>query len=163
MINKLLLNFALLSCLATPAAADHWKQTADPQVVQALNELLSVYGGYCQQGNPQACAMMQSVQSHGMQMLNASYDCKAQGNQQACNWYGQAYQALSSTYSQMQTAMNQGQFAAAPRTDPNPLGSTHQERMQSIQQWGQERLQWGADHSKAMDDNHAKFMERLRN
>lgn len=145
-----------------PAAADHWMATADPQVVQALNDLSSVYGSYCQQGNPQACNMVGAIQQHAGQMLNAGYDCQVQGNQQACAWYQHYYQVLSQTYVGTQQAIAQSRMAMPPATGVNPLGATHQQRMQNIQQWGQDRLQWGQQQSQMMDQRHQQFMQTLR-
>lgn len=148
------------AALALPASADHWMQTADPNVVQALNELVLVYGGYCQQGNPQACQMVQSVQAHGGAMLNAGYECQVSGNQQACAYYRQAYGMLEQTYMQTTAALRHGQIVRYG--GGNPLGATHAERMQAIQNWGQERLQWGQRQSDMMDRSHESFMRTLR-
>ncbi|MDO9526761.1 MAG: hypothetical protein Q7J57_14690 [Gemmobacter sp.] len=160
------LTLIALASVPFRAGADHWRQTADPQVVQALNELVQIHGGLCQQGNPQACQMLQSVQSHGSMMLNAGYDCQTQGNAQACAWYQQAYAMLSQTYAQTQQAMMQGQFSAAQTGAQygggQMPGSTHEDRMRQIQNWGQERLQWGADSSARMDRQHQQFMQTLR-
>jgi len=153
---------AMSAVLAPPAYADHWMQTADPQVVQALNELAYVYGSYCQQGNPQACQMVQSIQQHGGQMLNAGYDCQVNRNQQACAWYQTSYQMLSQTYAQTQQALAQAQMQAPAGGGMNPLGNTHEQRMQSIHQWGQDRLQWGQQQGQMMDQRHEQFMRTLR-
>lgn len=149
----------------TPAVGQNWAQTADPQVVQALNELVQVYGGYCQQGNPQACQMVQEVQNHGGAMMNAGYDCQAMGNQQACAWYRNAYAMLEQTYAQTVYALQQGQLAqpGGGGGGVNPLGATHEDRMLAIQNWGQERLQWGQDRSNMMEQSHENFMNTLRN
>lgn len=160
--RSLAAGLALAVATIHPAAADHWMQTADPQVIQALNELSQVYGSYCQQGNPQACQMVSSIQAHAGQMLNAGYDCQVRRNQQACAWYQQYYQQLSQTYASTQQAMAQAQLTP-PATGVNPMGATHEQRMQNIQQWGQDRLQWGQQSSAALDRSHAEFMQRLRN
>ncbi|GGE24428.1 hypothetical protein SAMN05421774_10847 [Gemmobacter megaterium] len=139
-------------------SADHWRQTADPQVVQALSELAMVYGTYCQMGNPQACQAHQAVQQEGLAMLNAGYDCQVQGNQQACAYYQNAYGQLVNTYQQVQGMVQQ---PMAPGV--NPLGATHGERMGAIQQWGQDRMQWGQDRMRQMDADHERFMQTLRN
>jgi hypothetical protein len=172
-----------LSC-AAPAAADHWRQTADPQVVQALEQLVQVYGGFCQQGNQQACQMAQTVQGYGIAMLNAGYDCQMQGNQQACAYYQNAYGMLSQTYAETARAMGQfggmqpGQGGQPPQygvpqgqwgmPQPgaggvNPLGQTHEERMQAIQNWGNDRTQWHQNRMQQMDRSHEAFMNTLRN
>lgn len=163
MKTRLLLAAAAVSgALAHDAHADHWMQTADPQVVQALNELAQVYGSYCQQGNPQACEMVSAIQQHGGQMLNAGYECQINRNPQACNWYQTYYQMLSQTYAQTRQALMQAQMAPPAPAGANPLGDTHEQRMQAIQQWGQERLQWGQQQSQIMDQRHEQFMRTLR-
>lgn len=153
---------ALTTMAARPALADHWMATADPQVIQALNELAQVYGWYCQQGNPQACQMVSAIQQHAGQMLNAGYDCQVRRNPQACSWYQQYYQQLSQTYAGTQQALAQARMAPPPG-GANPMGATHEQRMQAIHQWGQDRLQWGRESSAALDRSHEAFMQRLRN
>ena len=138
-------------------------QTADPQVVQALNELAMVYGNACQSGNQQACWMAQNVQSQGGMMLNAGYECQVNGNPQACAFYQNAYAQLSQAYAATQQAMTQGQKQQPAPGYGGQMGTTHAERMQQIQNWGQERLQWGQQQQQMMDRNHERFMETLRN
>ncbi len=153
---------ASLMVWASPAArANHWMQTADPQVVQALNELIMVYGNACQMGNPQACQVTQSLQQNGSMMLNAGYECQNTGNPQACNFYNQAYGQLEQTYMATQQAMMAGQVQAAPQGYGN--GTTHAQRMQQIHNWGQQRLEWGRQQQQMMDNNHQQFLEYLRN
>lgn len=163
-VSRLLVLAITGLAMATPAAADHWRQTADPQVVQALNELAWVYGGYCQQGMPAGCQALQAVQQDGTMMLNAGYDCRVMGNAQACGYYQQAYGVLAQSHAQVAQMLQQGamQQPMAPAGGVNPLGATHAERMGTIAQWGQERLQWGANQSARMDANHQRFMEMIR-
>jgi hypothetical protein len=158
-LKHLTASVAISICLSGVATADHWLQTADPAVVQALNEMVQVYGGVCQQGNPQGCQAMQYVQQLGGQMLNAGYECQTAGNQQACQFYQQAYNQLEQDYYATQQAVNQGQFAAQ---QPGYDGSTHAERMQEIHNWGQQRLDWGRQQGAINDQNHQKFLEYLR-
>ncbi|MAY87938.1 MAG: hypothetical protein CML02_14620 [Pseudooceanicola sp.] len=156
-------SLALALVIASPATADHWMQTADPPVVQALNELAMVYGNACQMGNQQACWMAQNVQSQGGMMLNAGYECQVNGNPQACAFYQNAYAQLSQAYAATQQAMTQGQKQQPAPGYGGQMGTTHAERMQQIQNWGQERLQWGQQQQQMMDRNHERFMETLRN
>ncbi len=155
--------FCLAALFPVGASADHWRQTADPQVVQALTHLSAIYGQYCQAGNPQACQAYQAVQQEGTAMLNAGYDCRVGGNQQACTYYHQAYQRLSNTYQQVQqmVAMGSMRQPMAP-SGGNPMGSTHQERMGAIHRWGQERTQWSQQRMQQMDQSHQRFMQTLR-
>lgn len=152
---------ALALTLAAPAArANHWMQTADPQVLQALNELVMVYGNACQMGNPQACQVTQSIQQSGSMMLNAGYECQVNGNPQACQFYNHAYGQLEQTYMATQQAMMAGQVQAAPQG--YGTGTTHAQRMQQIHNWGQQRLEWGRQQQQMMDNNHQQFLEYLR-
>lgn len=155
--------FSIAVLLPAGARADHWRQTADPQVVQALTHLAAIYGQYCQAGNPQACQAYQAVQREGAAMLNAGYDCRVAGNHQACAYYQSAYQRLTGTYRQVQQMVSMGsmQRPMAP-SGVNPLGSSHQERMGTIQRWGQERMQWGQQRMQQMDQSHQRFMQTLR-
>ena len=138
-------------------------QTADPQLIQALNELAMIYGNACQMGNTQACSMAQNIQSQGGMMLNAGFECQVNSNPQACAFYQNAYAQLSQTYAATQQAMMQGQIQQPSPGYDGQAGTTHAERMQQIQNWGQERLQWGQQQQQMMDNNHQKFMEYLRN
>jgi len=77
----------ILACAATalvmlcaPAKADHWLQTADPQTLNGINELLIVYGSACQSGIPAGCQSAQYIQQLSGQMLNADYHCKMSGD-----------------------------------------------------------------------------------
>lgn len=155
---------AVMACaLSAPLAtrADHWMQTADPQVLQALNDLIGVYGNACQMGNPQACQVTQNIQQTGGMMLNAGYECQVNGNPQACQFYQQAYGQLEQTYTATQQAMMSGQVQAAPQGYGD--GSTHAQRMQQIHNWGQQRLEWGRQQQQMMDNNHQQFLDYLRN
>jgi len=64
---RLLLIIALALGLSTGVKA----QQQDPQVVQALNEMVYAFGVNCQSGNPQACQSANYIQSYGGQMLQA--------------------------------------------------------------------------------------------
>ena len=68
---------ALTALAAGPAEADHYLATADPQVVRATEEMAYVYGGLCQQGDPQACQSLQYIQGRGGAVLSAGHDCQA--------------------------------------------------------------------------------------
>ena len=150
--------FAVIASGST-VGANHWMQTADPQVVQALNELVSVYGSACQYGNQQACQMANLVQQQGAVMLNAGYECQANGNPQACQFYQYSYGQLEQAYYATQQAINQGRFQAQ---QPGYDSSTHAQRMQQIHNWGQQRLEWGRQQQSIMDQNHQQFMDYIR-
>ena len=145
--------------IAGAAYSEDYMQTADPQVVQALNDMIQVYGGLCQQGNPQGCNMMQYIQQTGGQMLRAGNDCQVNGSQQACQFYQQAYRTLEQAYYETEAAVNRGQFSSQ---QPGYSALAHQQRMQEIDKWGQQRLQWGQNQSNMMDQRHQQFLEYLR-
>ena len=159
MLTRLAATLAISLGLLGTASADHWMQTADPQVLQALNELQGFYGSYCQAGSADGCQMVQMVEQHGMQMLNAGYECQMNGNQQACQFYAFAYQQLEQTYyaAQQQLAQQQVQNPSA-----GYAATDHWQRMEQIQNWGQQRLDWGNQQSQMMDDSHQRFMQTLR-
>lgn len=152
---------ALAGTCATAVHADHWRQTADPQVVQALNELMQVYGYYCSNGDQYACNSANNVYQSGLAMLNAGYDCQVQGNSQACQYYQGAYSDLSTAYGQINQTIPQQQYSDLMNSG-NPLGATHADRMDNIATWGQDRLDWGATQGAISDTNHDAFMQTLR-
>ena len=151
----------LTGAFAGVAQADHWRQTADPQVVQALNELMQVYNYYCNSGDQYACNSANNVYQSGLALLNAGYDCQAMNNRQACQYYEGSYNELAMAYNQINQVVPQQQYADLVNSG-NPLGGTHGERMDTIAAWGQDRLDWGTTQGALMDSNHDAFMQTLR-
>lgn len=151
---RLLMSAALALGVSTGAQA----QGQDPQVVQALNEMIYAFGVNCQYGNAQACQSANYIQGYGGQMLQAGTACQY-GNQQACQFYQQAYYELSGVYSQFQ----QQQWAMqAMQQQPQGYGLTHQQRMQQIQNFGaQNTANWNARQA-ANDAAHQRFIESIR-
>ena len=141
------------SALSLPA------QAQDPQVVQALNELYYVHSANCQYGNQESCWAAQYVQQRGGQMIQAGQACQYQNNQQACNFYNNAYSELSTAYN----AMQQSQWAQQAMQQPGAgLGTTHEQRMAEIQNWGaQNTANWNAQQA-TNDANHQRFIESIR-
>lgn len=146
----------------TPARADHFMATADPAVVQGINEIVMLYGQACRIGYGDACQMAQMAQQQGYAMLNAGYDCQLRGIPQACGYYRQTYATMSNQLGQLRQAQTGGMIGQASGAGVDPLGATHQERMSTIEAWGQSRLQWGQQQSQLMDQRHDAFMETLR-
>jgi hypothetical protein len=143
--------------LAAPLAADHWRQTADPQVVFMFDQLMSFYGMNCQMGDQNACAGYQAAGQQGMAMLNASYDC-ATGNAQACQFYQQSAMALMGAIQQVQQFQGGG-------FDPNmgnPLGATHADRMAAIESFGAANTATWQDRMAAGDASHNAFIEYIQ-
>jgi hypothetical protein len=161
---KIKLAFAFASTVVTfgsPTLADHWMQTADPVVVQALNEVAQVYGYYCNQGDQNACQLANNVYQSGTAMLMAGYDCQMQGMQDACQYYNAAFGELSMVYGQITQTMPQQQYQDV-LSGGNVLGATHDERMGNIAAWGQERIEWGITQSGIADANHDAFIAQIR-
>ncbi|WP_123642413.1 hypothetical protein [Histidinibacterium lentulum] len=154
MLRTLKLAAIALAGLGTAASADHYMQSADPQVVGMINTIVGMYQQGCQMGNPMGCELAQMAMSEGHYLLNAGYECM-RGNQEACWFYQQGTQAAYNNMMQMQQAQLGG--------GGNPLGATHEERMTNIHNWGQSRLEWGNQQSAIMDQRHEQFMQTLRN
>ncbi len=149
---------AFASFTSTGSKADHWMATADPTVLNAINELIYVVGASCQAGNQQACRVIPQMQQEAAMMLSAGYDCQVYRDQQACQFYQYSLVELNQAYNATAQALAQGQIAP-------PSGaysqSTHMDRMQQIHDWGASRLDWGAARQDMMDSSHQSFMEML--
>lgn len=151
---------AVLS-VSTPARANHYLQTADPQAVQAINEILQALTQGCQAGNGNACGMIPIFQQQAHAMLLAGYDCQAEGNQQACAMYQNNIWQLQQAYQTVAQAVQSGALFAPSGGAVNPLGSTHAQRMQNIHSWGQQRLDYGRQSQAILDQRHQQFMSNF--
>jgi hypothetical protein len=167
--SRTILGLVAFTLSPLPLLADHWRPYVDPSIVQGVDELLYVYSSYCQAGSAEACNMMGHVQQQAGMMFNAQFDCATQNNPQACAFAEQSFYGLQQVYMQtMQAANLQGgggqQFydQLANQTggyvDPN----THAMNMQQIQDWGQSRLDWGAQQSAIADTNHQQFIDYIQ-
>lgn len=141
------------------AQADHWMQTADPQVVMALNQMIETYSYFCSSGNQIGCQLMQQTNQAGAMMLNAGYDCQMNRDQQACNFYQQSLMQLQQAYMGLNNALGAQQFNQI--ASANPLGATHAERMEAISNWGQERLEWGRQQADISSANTQAFIDAI--
>lgn len=150
---------AALLTIAPPALSNHWMQTADPQVLQAIDEMVAVYGSSCQMGNPQGCQALQYIQQTAGTMLDAGYQCQTMSNAQACAYYQQAYSVLEQAYIATSQAVMQGQMMNA---QPGYSAQSHAQRMNEIHQWGQQSLAIGRQNQQILDQRHDQFMEYLR-
>jgi hypothetical protein len=144
--------------VSAPAMADHWRQTADPQLVVMFEQLMSFYAMNCQMGDQNACLGYEAAGQQGIAMLNASYDCVAANNQMACNFYQQSAQQLMGATQQVQQFMGGGLDPSAV----NPLGATHQDRMANIEAWGAQNTANWQDRMTTMDTNHNAFIDMIR-
>lgn len=161
---KILLAATVLACGAvTGANANHYMQTADPQVVQAINEIIYALGQGCSAGNMNACNMVPIAQQQAHAMLAAGYDCQAQGNPQACQFYQQNLWQLQEAYQQVSYAAQTGSLyqPTGGAQQVNPLGETHAQRMQNIHNWGQQRLEYGRQSQQLLDQRHEQFMKNF--
>lgn len=149
---------AFFAAAIVAASLGQTARAQDPQVVQALNEMLYAHGVACQYGQQESCWSANYVQQYGQQMLQAGNACQY-GNQQACQFYNQAYNDLSGAYSQFQ----QQQWAAqAMQQQPQGYGSTHAQRMQAIQNFGAQNTANWNQRQAVNDANHQRFIESIR-
>lgn len=147
---------------SSKASADHYYQTADPQVLQAINEIITVLGQACNMGNPGACNAIPMAQQQAHVMLSAGYDCQASGNMQACQFYQQNLYQLQAAHQQTSIALQSGRLMQNYGGAAPGMGMSHAERMQQIHNWGQQRLDYGRRVSSQMDSNHQQFLEMIR-
>lgn len=161
-MKRILLALSCALGLAAPAKADHYYATADPQVVQAINEMIQVLGQGCNAGNGPACNAIPVLQQQAHLMLSAGYDCQARGDQQSCQFYNQNYWQLSDAYQQMSYAVQQGRLLSAYGQPGPGMGLSHAERMQQIHNFGiQNQMNFQA-RMQRMDSNHQQFLEYIR-
>jgi hypothetical protein len=117
------------------------------------------YGGACQMGDQQACAAFRYIQDISGFLMYTNEYC-VQGVQQACIDFQQAYGQLDYDYGQF-SAYYQPQAPMPQGGTVNPLGATHEERMQNIQNWGAQMQAQGAANSALLDQRHADFMATI--
>ena len=147
---------AMFLISTAPANAQGYNYQPDPRVLGTLNDMIYTLGLYCQNGNQQACGSANYIQQFGGQMLQAGAACQS-GNQQACFMYQQAYQDLGYGYQSLQNEIAQTQMMQAPAG----YGSTHQQRMQAIQDFSaQNTANWNARQA-ANDLNHQNFVNQI--
>lgn len=157
-MNKVILAGAL-SVLATGALADHYMRTADPQIVQAVNEIIYALGEGCNAGNMTACNAIPQAQQHAHIMLSAGYDCQMQNNPAACQFYQQNIYMLQNVYQHVAAAAQSGAlYQPLQAPGGGGIGATHEERMAQIDRWGQSRLDYGRESQAALDRSHDWFM-----
>lgn len=149
---------ALVTVTGSQAWAQGYDVRYDMQLWAAHEQMMMAYGGACQMGDQQGCAAARYLQDLGGYLMYTNDFC-VQGNQQACADFQQAYGQLDYDY---------GQFAAyyqpqmqVPQGGVNPLGATHEERMQNIHNWGQGMLAQGNANQAILDQRHADFMATI--
>lgn len=145
--------------LATGAEAQGFIPMQNDQAVMgAINQMASTLGGICQSGNPPACQMYNYIMQNANAMMGASNACQA-GNPMGCQYYAQYYQQMDYDYGSFTRQM--GAQAQMPSGGYNPLGNTHEERMQAIQNFGNQNTQNWQNHMNRVEQNHQQFLNYL--
>lgn len=158
MFKSTMLAVGVAACFtAAPAQAQSGGYQPDPQVVGALNEMIYTAGLMCQSGDQQACWSMNYLQQFGNQMMQAGAACQA-GNNEGCYFYQQAYGELSQGYQMMQQQMAMAQSMQVPQG----YGTTHQQRMQAIQDFGAANTAAWQQRQQLNDQSHQRFIESIR-
>lgn len=147
---------AALLTVASPAA-EAQMAGVDPQLYTMLEQMISYTYMGCQMGNQMACSNAQAMQMEAQYLLQAGQYCMQTGDPNACGYYQNGAMQAQMAYTQMA-----GQMQPAPAYDPNnPLGPTHQDRMNAIQQFGQTNTQNFNDRMEQMDRNQSQFLETI--
>lgn len=161
-MKRILTILAFAVGLNGAAKADHYFATADPVVVQQINQIITTLGQACNMGNAQACNAIPLVQQQAHSMLSAGYDCRMQGNQNACAFYQQNLWQMQDAHRQVQMAAQQGQLMQPTGNAAPGMGMTHAQRMQQIHDFGAQNTANFNQRMKKMDENHNKFIQMLR-
>ncbi|MDB2407095.1 hypothetical protein N9W17_01005 [Jannaschia sp.] len=165
MVRILAVALAALAVVSPQAKADHYLQTADPQVVQTIQEIVGALGQGCNAGNAGACQSLPSFQQQAHFMLSAGYDCRASNDPQACQTYQAFLPQLQQAYQQVSYLWQSGQlmqpsgFAGGGGAG---MGLTHAQRMQQIHDMGRQSTQNWRQNQQIMDNRHEQFMQTLR-
>lgn len=164
MFSKIALCVAF-SGLATTAVAQNYEVRNDVQLWSAVEQMSAGLGTGCQLGDQTGCQGYQYVQNVAGYLVATNDACLYQNDQQACQFFQQAYNDLDVNYGHyLQGYAPQLQAAMAGNNQQlyNPMGATHQERMNNINNWGQQMLANGQAHSQMMEDNHQEFLRTIR-
>lgn len=160
-MKRLLLGIAAAACLTTQASAQDYISAADPQVVQALNEIVMALNNGCASGNVGACQAAQYAQTGAQFMLTHSYQCQYDGNQQACGQYRQDMVELRTSYAQVQQAHMSGTLYQ-PTAPAGGMGLSHADRMQQIHDMGVANTRRFNQRIATMDARHNAFLDMIR-
>lgn len=160
-MKRLVLTLLFSFSMASTSKANHYYETADPGVVQAINEMIMVLGQGCNAGNAPACNSIPLLQQQAHLMLSAGYECNY-GNPQACSFYQQNLWQLNEAYQQLSYAVQQGRMTTPYGQPTTGMGLSHAERMQAIHNFGvQNRINFN-NRMSTMDANHQRFLEMIR-
>ena len=139
--RPLALAFLLAAPLAPQAQAQQFAPGVDPNLVMALDQMISyVYMG-CQMGDQNSCMNAQMMQQQGANLIGAGQYCYQTNDPNACAFYQQGVMQVQNAYGMMMQSSG-GQMTQMPGVDPgNPLGATHDQRMANIAAWGAQNTQ----------------------
>ncbi|MDQ2094046.1 hypothetical protein [Rhodalgimonas zhirmunskyi] len=168
-MKRFLLGLGLcLSLGAVPAGEADAQQYGtppgvDPQLYGMVSQIVMTLGNACNMGNGQACQLAQMAQQEAQVVFQAGYQCQMTGDPNACGFYQQNAMQIGQIYQQIQMAQMQGQFnQPIPGATGPGMGLTHEQRMQQIQQMGQQSTQNWRDNGRLMDKRHQDFLNTLR-
>jgi hypothetical protein len=165
---------ALALVLALPAAGaqafhDFQGMQADQGLLQAIDQMAQTLGYGCQaMGVMEACNGYDMLMTTANRMAWASDAC-LQGNPQACQGYAQDLSFMAASYQSMTNAAGMaagggaGGMVGTPGYDPmNPLGATHDDRMNAIAGFGAAATGAYQDRSAQSDIAHNQFLDMIR-
>jgi hypothetical protein len=127
---------ALTAPLAPAVQAQQFPPGVDPNLLMAMDQMISYAYMGCQMGDQMSCYNAQNMQQYATAIVAAGQYCMQTGEPQSCGFYQQGAMNVQMAYGNMMQ-MSQGQMATTPGYDPNnPLGATQQQRLDSIAQQG---------------------------
>lgn len=147
--------FPLALCLTSPMAqAQQYGPGVDPYVVMMLDQIVSYVWQRCQMGDGAACQNVQQVQIEAQNLIGAGQYCFQTNDPNACNYYMNVVGQMQQSQMQMGGQMSD--------YDPsNPMGATHQERMDYIAGVGAQNTQNWLDRGAASDASQSAFLEYI--
>lgn len=159
-MKKLLLGLAFATSIATGAQAQNFTPMQNDQgLLQAINQMAYTLGGNCQGGIQASCQAYNYIMTNANSMSQASNACQ-QGNGQGCQYYAMYYRQMETDFNTFSQSMQSSgpQYGGGS----SALGSTHQERMAAIQNFGAQNTQNYQQRMNQMDNNQAQFLGSIR-
>ena len=145
--------------LALPGAC-----LAQSQAEMQLQQMYTLFQTGCQMQNPAACDAMNLVAQRGQFMQQAGAACQ-QGNSEACQAYQQLAADTDSSYQQLSQQVQASNYGGQPGGyDGQGLAgqTTHEQRMQAIQQFGAQNTANFNSRMQAADRQQEQFLSTLR-
>jgi hypothetical protein len=133
----------------------------DPALLRAIGEMTSLLEPGCYNGAPAACEAYHRIAGNAQGMAEASRACEA-GQAVGCASYLQFYRLMDTDYAAYLRGvqMNAGGWNA-PQPG-NPLGSTHEDRMRAIENFGQVNADEFRRRMDEMDRSQGNFLGTIR-